>query len=518
MSTAPGPVPGGGPRGSWRERLSGHLPGDRLVGWLAPLAVALFALVMRLHRLDAPAGVYFDEVYYAADALHLLENGVEVDADGSPAFVVHPPLGKWLIAVGMALAGTTRAQVTALEAGGATGGEVGYRLAAAVAGALTVLVLCRVARRMTGSTLLGCLAGLLLALDGLHFVHSRIAMLDIFLTLWILAAFACLVADRDVARSRLADRTGGDLPTPALGIRWWRVAAGVFLGAAVATKWSAAYAVVALVLLSVVWDVGARRTAGGRALRSWAAKDLRGALATLAALPTLVYLASWTGWFARDSGWDRDWAAGRHDGLPLIGRAVEALQSLGHYHLAVLDFHSGLSESHPYASTPAQWLPMSNPVVYSYVEVEQGVDGCAAGPCAVEVLAVGTPALWWVASLALLGVLWLWLSRRDWRGAAVLAMCGALLLPWFAFPDRTMFLFYVLPALPFLVLGLVLLAGLALGPPGASRRRRTWAALGVGAFVVVVAANTAFLLPVLDATPLPKDEWARRMWFSSWVG
>ena len=67
----------------------------------------------------------------------------------------------------------------------------GKRIAAAVAGTLTVVVLVRVTRRMTGSTVLGCLAGLLLALDGLHFVLSRTALLDVFLTAWVVAAFAC---------------------------------------------------------------------------------------------------------------------------------------------------------------------------------------------------------------------------------------------------------------------------------------------------------------------------------------
>ena len=38
----------------------------------------------------------------------------------------------------------------------------GWRVSAAVVGALTVLVLARLVRRLTGSTLIGCLAGLLL--------------------------------------------------------------------------------------------------------------------------------------------------------------------------------------------------------------------------------------------------------------------------------------------------------------------------------------------------------------------
>ena len=107
----------------------------------------------------------------------------------------------------------------------------------------------RIARRMTRSTLLGCVAGLLLALDGLEFVMSRTALLDIFVMFWVLAAFGCLVIDRDRSRARLAaavlrDAERADAaaeagmrplppgPGPRLGLRWWRVAAGLCLGLA----------------------------------------------------------------------------------------------------------------------------------------------------------------------------------------------------------------------------------------------------------------------------------------------
>src|SRR5947209_5022941 len=81
----------------------------------------------------------------------------------------------------------------------------GWRFAAALVGSLSILLLARIARRMTRSTLLGCFAGLLLALDGLEFVMSRTALLDIFVMFWVLAAFGCLVVDRDAYRTRLAD-------------------------------------------------------------------------------------------------------------------------------------------------------------------------------------------------------------------------------------------------------------------------------------------------------------------------
>ncbi|MDP9408068.1 MAG: phospholipid carrier-dependent glycosyltransferase, partial [Actinomycetota bacterium] len=266
-------------------------------------------------------------------------------------------------------------------------------------------------------------------------------------------------------------------------------------------------------------DLGARRACGPRPLRTTLRRDLPGAVAALGLLPVIVYVASWAGWFASSEGWGRQAAAGRYDALPrLLGSSAEALAALGAYHRAALEFHTGLSTPHLYASQPAQWLPLSHPVVYAYEGVDAGRPGCSAVEgCVREVLAVGTPALWWVGSLALVGVLGLWLARRDWRAAAVLAMTAALLVPWFALPDRTMFLFYALPALPFLVLGLVLLAGVALGPATASRRRRVVAATVVGAYVLLVAADTAYLLPVLTAETIPLSEWRERMWFPSWI-
>ena len=69
-------------------------------------------------------------------------------------------------------------------------------------------MLARITRRLTGSTLLGCVAGLLMALDGLELVLSRTAILDIIVMFWVLAAFGLLVIDRDRTRARLARGRG----------------------------------------------------------------------------------------------------------------------------------------------------------------------------------------------------------------------------------------------------------------------------------------------------------------------
>ncbi len=183
----------------------------RLFGWLAPIGVTLLALGLRLWHLGNPKVFEFDETYYAKDAWSMLHNGYVRDyvdkvggakvndaiLDGTttglwedkPSMVVHPDVGKWLIALGEKAFGMD---------------PFGWRIASAIVGALMVLVLCRLVRRLTGSTMLGCVAGLLLTLDGLHFVLSRLALLDIFLAFFVLCGVTCLVNDRFWFREKLA--------------------------------------------------------------------------------------------------------------------------------------------------------------------------------------------------------------------------------------------------------------------------------------------------------------------------
>ena len=483
-----------------RARLDVRMPDDRLTSWLWAGAVTLVAAVLRFVGLGAPQSKIFDEVYYSYDAHNLLLHGVELNTHGTgPGFVVHPPDGKWLIAIGEWLFGYN---------------SFGWRFASAVIGSLSVLLLVRVGRRMFRSTVLGCVAGLLLSFDGLHFVQSRVAMLDIFLMWWVLAAFACLLVDRDEYRGRLAAavEAGRDLRDGArgLGVRWWRLGAALCLGIGMASKWNAIWYVPAFALMTFAWDCGARRSASVRTpVRDSLRRELPG-LVLAGFVMAAAYLASWTGWFVSPRGWDRHWAqlTGHH--VPLV---PDPLVSLWEYQREVLHFHTTLTASHPYQSQPWSWLLLGRPVAYYYASPH----GCGAASCAREVLAIGTPTLWWPFLAALVAITWRWLARRDWRGAALLTGIGAGLLPWLPFPERTMFLFYALPALPFLVLAMTMLLGMAIGPPGSLRHRRGYGVTAVGAYVVVVIVTFVYFYPVLAGVTIPYDAWHARMWFSTWI-
>ncbi|MCX6478292.1 MAG: hypothetical protein NT044_02700, partial [Micrococcales bacterium] len=131
-------------------------------------SVMVIAALTRLWNLGYPAKLVFDETYYVKDALTLSAEGHEKswpegadvafhsgDVSGylsDAAFVVHPPLGKWLIASGMWLAGSDQA--------------TGWRLSTAILGIATVALLMLVAFKLFRSVPLSILAGFILAVDG----------------------------------------------------------------------------------------------------------------------------------------------------------------------------------------------------------------------------------------------------------------------------------------------------------------------------------------------------------------
>ncbi|GII52265.1 phospholipid carrier-dependent glycosyltransferase [Planotetraspora thailandica] len=515
--------PGGDAPRPVRDRLLPAMPGSRLWGWLGPLIVALFGAFLRFYRLGTPHAVVFDETFYAKDAFSTITYGVErqfvdsadalmlggntqifktcAQAAECGSFVAHPPLGKWMIGLGEWMFGLT---------------PFGWRFMAALAGSVSILILARVARRLTRSTLLGCLAGFLLALDAMHVVLSRTALLDVFLTLWVIAAFACLVVDRDRSRERLVAWYEGSLiAAPSrLGLRPWRLAAGLCLGAALATKWTGAYFVAAFTIMTLLWDAGARRSIGqARPYRvSWRL-DLPLGVVWTAVVPVVTWVASYAGWFATDKGWGRNWAEATSSGWPYF--VFSSLRSWLSYQKQMLGYHANLSTAHPYQSEPWQWPLLLRPVAFYY---ETPAGGCGASSCTSAILGTGTPVIWFLAVPALVAMVGWWLTSRDWRAGAVLGAYLVGWLPWFYFAladNRTMYQFYALPMLPFMILAIVLASGLILGPaPG---RRRLVGSSVVGAFALLVLVNFWWLSPVLDAQVIPYGEWFDRMLFRSWI-
>jgi len=516
---------------------------DRRTGWAATLAVTALAGFLRLWRLGEPHKFLFDETYYAKDAWSLLHHGyttgyvagadnkiltgkVEGIFEQAPTMIVHPEVGKWLIALGEALFGMD---------------PFGWRLAAAVVGTLSVLLMIRLVRRLTGSTLLGCTAGLLLTFDGLHFVMSRVALLDVFLSFFVLAAVAALVADRDWGRQRISRAVPVDWlagpddwgPLRGLWFRPWRLLAGVMFGLAVATKWNALFPLAAFGLLVWAWDAGARRALGVR--RAWlrsALVDAGPAFVHLVVVAFVVYVVSWTGWLMNaaeyeqtlsDTQYGAPWGSYTDQDADGLGEVTQSLRSLWNYHQDVYTFHTrGLVDSeHTYASDPKGWLVLNRPVgIAADLDIKPGTDGCDAvegSTCLRQIVLLGTPALWWGGVLALLYALFAWVARRDWRFGLAVVGAASTWLPWLRYDDRPIFSFYAVATIPFTVIATTLLLGHLMGSPRASLRRRMYGAVAAGTFVVLVVVNFAWFWPIYTDELITTREWLQRIWFRAWI-
>jgi dolichyl-phosphate-mannose-protein mannosyltransferase len=511
------------------ERLRVAMPTDRINGWIVTLIIGVIAFVIRYVNLGYPNKLVFDETYYAKDAYALLKFGYEHDwpsdanakiivgnvdvMQDTASFVVHPQLGKWLIAVGEQLFGMN---------------SFGWRFPSLIFGILLIMVTIRLVRRVSKSTMIGGLAGILLTFDGLAFVMSRTALLDIFMAFFLVAAVACVVADREWFRNRLADylerRELTDLAGrfgPALILRPWLIAAGLCFGLALGTKWNALFPLGAFALLSLAWDVGARRLAGAGSRAKFAiVRDGIPAFLSLVVVSLVVYVGTWASWLLTTGGYDRMWGEEHpeHVTVRLLGKP---LASLLHYQYDIWNFHTGdfiNNAQHTYRADPAGWLIVARPIGIDAVNnIKPGTDGCLGPDNCIRVISgVGTPALWWVAIFALVAAAILWVGGRDWRfGIPVVGVLSSW-LPWFAFDSRPLFFFYAIAIIPFSVMAVALSAGWILGDPLGGDRRMI-AAILIGAFVALVAANFAYIYPILTDELMAYPKWLSRMWFRTWI-
>jgi len=483
-------------------------PTDRLQGWATTAVITALAAVTRFISLSQPTDggtPIFDEKHYAPQAWQLLHNGGVEDNPGF-GLVVHPPVGKFLIAIGEWLFGYN---------------GLGWRFSGAVCGVILVALVVRITRRISRSTLVGGIAGLLLICDGVSFVSARTALLDGYLAFFVVAAFGALIVDRDDVRQRMhiawLDGRIADTPWgPRLGVRWWRFGAGVLLGLAFATKWSGLYYMLFFGVLSLAFDVAARRQY--RVPRPWLGvlrSDLGPTVYTTVLIPFGVYLASYAPWFASETAVDR-YEVGRSIGAS--GPLPDAIRSLWHYTYGVYKFHSGLTNAagnhHPWESKPWTWPMSLRPVLYAIDQ--QNVPGCGPQSCIKAVMFVGTPAMWWVAVPVLFFAAWRTLVHRDWRFAAVLVGYCAGWLPWFSDIDRQMYFFYAATMAPFLVMAIALICGDVLYQPNQSPERRTLGLLAVSFYVALVVANFAWLYPILAGIPISNATWNMEIWLPSW--
>lgn len=237
--------------------------GEVLPGLNLPFRITLFTLLLviilgaafftRFWRLGEPDQCYFDEVYFPTTAaLYLHGDDAARNFFGSEN--THPPLSKLFMAAGQGIFGTTGST----QPNECWGDEedaskrndpdwlyepFGWRFFGALFGVGAVFFIYLIGKRLFHSEIAGLAAAFILTFEGLALAQARIATPDSYVLFFMLGAIYFFLANRFLL-------------------------SGIFLGAAMASKWNVVFIFIPVVLY-FAWRLyrGIRQTEHEESLR-----------------------------------------------------------------------------------------------------------------------------------------------------------------------------------------------------------------------------------------------------------
>jgi dolichyl-phosphate-mannose--protein O-mannosyl transferase len=495
----------------WSKTLSRH---PQLWFRLGLVGLLFFSLALRFWGLSRFNTFVFDEVYFAKFANNYLTN--------TPFFDGHPPLAKYLIAIGIWLANQTPWGTEGVK-NALTGSLLtpfSYRWLNAFTGAWIPLVVAAIAYQLSRRRSYALIAGLFSALDGLFLVESRYALVNVYLVLFgLLGQWFFL---------RSLDRAGWQ--------RWlWLILAGVGFGASAAVKWNGLWFLFGAYLL---WGVTWALKLGPRLLRDrppvgqrlvtplqklTQVNLLAPLIMGLAIVPVLVYSVSW---------------------IPHL--QLNPTPDFWQVQERILRYHENVGNGakvHPYCSNWYTWIWMQRPVVYFYETALSPNDPVpmkpalpsGTGKLIYDVHAMGNPALWWLSSVAIAIVIWMlldrcldWVNRSSsdapaeevmerspyhavdiWIGTYLLVNYVANILPWMKV-TRCTFLYHYMGASVFSLLAIAWLVDRWL------HSRRYWFRIAGVTVIFLVILAFVFWLPLYLGLPLSPGAAQLRRWLPTW--
>ncbi|NLD52579.1 MAG: phospholipid carrier-dependent glycosyltransferase [Clostridiales bacterium] len=446
---------------------------------------------------------YFDEIYHARTAYEHL-NALRGQMPNTTYETSHPPLGKLLMSLSVAVFGMT---------------PFGWRFAGAMAGVLMLPAMYLIARLFTRKRGYALAALMLMAADCMHFAQTRIATIDSFVTLFIIWAFYYMF------RFALAD----DFARPFRHSLPNLAASGLFMGLSIASKWTGMYAGVGLaaIFFWVMWRRLREGQAAERALEEAPQLIPSGRLTSVQAastqavpraiwtmlwcllffiaVPLMIYYISFYPWFVRTPG-----------GLT-IKKVWDASVSMYNYHSS-----PGLGMDHFFYSPWYQWPLSLKPMWFYQGRVHNGTGS--------TIVTFGNLAVWWGGLAGLLCMVMQWVKRpslklttdsaqpsasagthtRDMVPALLVIAFLAQYLPWIPVPRGT-YIYHYFPSVPFIILSAVYALHLLEARRAKLARRLLWCFIGVA--IILFVAFFPYVSGVRVST-----RWLDAMkWFPNWL-
>ena len=426
---------------------------------LATCAILFFlSQVLFLVNIQFPRGYDFDEFHYVPSAKQYLEMKENQNWE-------HPPLGKEIMAAGIALWGDR---------------PIGWRYMSTVFGSLTLVAMYLWGFALFRDRKSALWVALITVSNQLLYVQARIGMLDTFMFAFVAWGMAAFTA-------------AWDPELPARTLRRLLIFAGIMFGLATACKWWAVIpwfltiGLVIVIRLLQYW-----KTSFGEATREdWYQADLWKGLRfvdfilALVIIPLAAYFVAFIPLFM---------TPGKGHGVLDF---IEIQKRMYDGQLRVVT-------SHPYMSQWTDWAILKRPIWYAF-DKEGMPDQWVRG-----VILLGNPLMMWTGLAAVLVCIWSWIRNRS-REAFLITVCyGAFYLCWMAIPRKVSFYYYYYPA------GMVLSFALAHVFREAEKEqpKMEFASL---VYLAVSFGFFAYFFPILAALRISSDSFQKWMWFSSWI-
>lgn len=338
-------------------------------------------------------GTMFDEVYHGRTAYEFLHQ--------LPIYEnTHPPLGKSIISIGIALFGMN---------------PFGFRIMCALAGILMIPLMYLFARKMFGKTDVACFATILLETAFMNTTLSRIATIDILVALFVLAMFFFMYGYTRALRRQ--DRFAKQM--------LWLFLSGLFMALAISTKWTGFYGAAGIAVIffySLLQQTGGIR--GVRAHKTFLLKTACFCVLFFLVIPGIIYTLSYLP-FARI-----------YTDKSLIKNMLDNAKLMFTYHKdCVFD--------HPYSSEWYHWLVGMKPLADCRTYFDDGTAGA--------VMTMLNPLLCIGGLFALIHQFYLCKEKKCSRAFFLIVAYLSMLLPWLLI-HRTVFIYQYFISALFLIL------------------------------------------------------------------
>lgn len=343
---------------------------------------------------------YFDEIYHARTAYEHIRHVY-------PYEITHPPLGKLIIGLGIRLFGMT---------------PFGWRFMGTLFGVGMLPLLYCFLKNMFGKTPIAFCGTALFAFDFMHLTQTRIATIDTYGVFFVLAMYYFMYRFISQPEYKTFRET---VP--------WLVLSGLSFGLGAASKWTVLYGGAGLAVLFFIflysWRKQALEFRGKESVRRQLIKTLLFAVLCFILIPGIIYCFAYA-----------PYAVAK--GQPLTLKLIWENQ------VYMLNYHKGVTASHPYASKWWQWILDIRPILYY---LDNNVNGLKSAFGAFS-----NPVVCWGGLGAMAMLVWRFIKTRSPRALFIMVGYLSQLLFWIPI-SRPTFAYHYFPSILFLVFALTYL-------------------------------------------------------------